>query len=144
MVRTRHSLTVTLPLEAVFAFLSDVRNETQWRQSVVGSRYVGADAPAVGVDGETDVEMGPKSLTMRWTITEFTPGRHVAWALDGDPWWGGGSYTVTAVTGGVRIDAALEVRLSGIARALEPLLGVQLRQGLRRDLARLSALLPSV
>lgn len=141
-MRTSHAIEVPLEASRVFAYLSDVTNEVEWRQSIVGSRYVDAAAPALGVDGETDVAMGPKSLTMRWTITEFAEGTHVAWRLDGDPWHGGGSYTVTPTAEGARILAALEVRLSGAARVMEPLLGLQLRKGLRGDLRRLEALLP--
>lgn len=143
-MRTAFSIDVDLPTDRVFAYLADVANETQWRQSIVGSRYVGATAPALGVDGETDVAMGPKSLTMRWTISEFDAGRHVAWRLDGDPWRGGGSYTVEAVGAGTRVRATLEVRLKGAARIMEPLIGLQLRGGLRADLRRLATLLPEV
>jgi carbon monoxide dehydrogenase subunit G len=143
-VRTTHSITVPLAPATVFAFLSDVANETQWRQSIVGSRYVDAAGPALGVHGETDVAMGAKSLTMRWVIAEFSEGTHVAWELDGDPWHGGGSYTVTPEGDGARVRAALEVRLSGPARLMEPLLGLQLKPGLRKDLERLRALLPSI
>lgn len=140
-MRTSHTVASSVAADAVFAYLSDVANEVHWRQSIVGSRYVGAEHPAVGVDGETDVAMGSKSLTMRWTITEFGD-RHVAWRLDGEPWNGGGSYTVTATADGCLLRGALEVRLKGAARLLEPLVGLQFRRGLRGDLARLAELLP--
>lgn len=123
--------------EAVFDFLSDVANETQWRQSIVGSRYVDADLPSVGTLGETDVSMGSRSLTMRWTVTELIDGEYVAWRLDGNPWNGGGSYRVVPRAGGCEVQATLEVRLKGLARAFEPVVGFQFRRGLRADLDRL-------
>lgn len=141
-MKTAYSVDIPISADAAFAYLADVRHETQWRQSIVGSRYVGTTEPAVGVDGETDVEMGPRSLTMRWTVTELTD-RHVAWRLDGEPWNGGGSYTVTATENGCRIRGALEVRLKGAARLLEPIVGLQFRRGLRGDLTRLAELLPA-
>ncbi|MDI2098474.1 SRPBCC family protein [Ruicaihuangia caeni] len=144
MTRTAHSISTELKPEAAFRFLANVENEVQWRQSIEGSRYVGAGAPALGVDGETDVAMGSKSLTMRWTIVDFAEGHRVEWRLDGDPWHGGGSYTVTPRDRGSEIRAALEVRLNGAARVFEPLLGFQLRRGLREDLRRLERLLPRV
>lgn len=143
-MRTSHAITVPVAPTTVFAFLSDVSNETQWRQSIVGSRYTTGTSPQIGVDGETDVSMGSKALTMRWTVVEFTDGHHVAWRLDGDPWHGGGSYTTTPAGGGTRIRATLEVRLAGAARIFEPVIGLQLRRGLRKDLDRLGALLPSI
>ena len=51
-VRTRHHILVPARAEDVFAYLSDVRNEILWRESIVGSRYLDADAPALGVEGD--------------------------------------------------------------------------------------------
>jgi hypothetical protein len=139
-MKTSHSVYLDRPVSEVFGFLAKVANETRWRQSIVGSRYVGADLPAVGIDGETDVEMGSKSLTMRWTVTELVDGEYVAWRLDGDPWNGGGSYRVLARGEGSEVHASLEVRLKGAARLVEPILGMQFRRGLRADLERLASL----
>ena len=143
-MRTKHSITVPVPKALVFDYLSDVSNETQWRQSIVGSRYVNAAKPQIGVDGETDVAMGSKSLTMKWTVVEFVDGAHVAWELDGDPWHGGGSYSVAPSGDGTAIVAALEVRLQGLARLLEPLVWLQFRRGLHADLRSLERVILSV
>lgn len=143
-MRTSHAILVPVTAERAFSFLSDVTNETRWRQSIIGSRYVDAAQPALGVHGETDVAMGSRELTMRWVITDFVAGHRVAWQLDGDPWFGGGGYTVAPDAAGARIEAALEVRLKGVARLFEPVIGFSLRRGLRADLKRLAALLPSV
>lgn len=140
-VKTRHSVVVASDAATVFDFLSDVANETRWRRSIVGSRYLDAAHPAIGVEGQTDVEMGSKALTMSWTVTAFTPGEYVAWTLDGDPWHGGGSYRVRAHTEGAVVEATLEVRLKGAARLFEPVIGLSLRRGLRSDLARLVTVL---
>jgi Polyketide cyclase / dehydrase and lipid transport. len=141
-MKSAYSVEIPVSAKIAFDFLANVENEVQWRQSIVGSRYVGADGPQIGVEGETDVSMGSKSLTMRWTIVDFLESGHVAWELDGNPWNGGGSYTVTAQGDGCVVRAALEVRLKGVARILEPLVGLQFGRGLRSDLNRLAALLP--
>jgi hypothetical protein len=142
-VRTSHHIVVPVGASEVFAYLSDVRNEIHWRESVVGSRYIDADAPAVGVDGETIAEMGSQGVTMRWVISEFEPGEFVAWTLDGEPWRGGGSYRVTPMPEGSRIEAALTVRVKPHLRILEPVLWFAFRKGLRGDLARLGGILTS-
>ena len=141
-MRTTCAVQVDRPTKVVFDFLADVSNETRWRQSIVGSRYVGAVLPAIGVDGETDVSMGSTSLTMKWTVTDLIEGEYVAWRLDGDPWNGGGSYRVVPRDGGSEVRASLEVRLKGPARALEPIVGLSFRRGLRADLRRLAGSLP--
>lgn len=123
--------------EDVFDFLETVEHETSWRRSVTGSRYVDAARPAVGTAGETVASMGSRTVRMAWTVVALVPGRHVAWELDGDPWFGGGSYTVAGSDGGTTVTAELAVRLHGIMRAAEPLLWVQFHRGLRSDLRRL-------
>lgn len=127
----------------VFDFLARVENEVLWRQSITSSRYVRATTPAIGGAGETVAAMGSRAVTMRWTVVELDPRVHVAWELDGEPWFGGGSYTVTPTDRGTAaiVLARLEVRLHGAARILEPLLWAQLHRGLRGDLDRLRGLL---
>jgi len=75
---------------------------------------------------------------MKWTITDLVEGEYVAWRLDGNPWNGGGSYRVLPCAGGAEVRASLEVRLRGLARAFEPVVGLQFRRGLRADLDRLA------
>lgn len=140
-MRTTRKVRLNRQSSEVFDFLAHVENEIQWRQSIVGSRYVDADLPEIGARGETDVSMGSKSLTMRWTVTDVLEGEYVAWRLDGNPWNGGGSYRVLPCENGCEVVASLEVRLKGLARAFEPLVGFQFRRGLRADLDRLVLLL---
>jgi Polyketide cyclase / dehydrase and lipid transport len=131
------SILVSRPADDLFAFLSQVANETQWRQSITASGYRTAGPVNVGSAGFTEVSMGGRKVTMEWTVTDFDPGQRVAWVLTGGPWQGGGSYTVRPEGSNTLITASLEVRLAGAARALEPILGLQLGKGLRADLARL-------
>lgn len=145
-MRSTYAVTVSPSPDDTFAYLADVGNEIHWRSSIVGSRYIGADSPRVGLAGETDVEMGPRSLTMRWKIVAFdAEDRFVAWELDGDPWNGGGSYRVERTpAGATRVTGTLAVRLRGVARLLEPIVAVQFRRGLRADLNRLAGRLPAL
>lgn len=137
------SIVITRPAAEVFAFLSDVENETSWRNSVSGSGYVGGQGPGIGTDGYTEVAMGGKQVRMDWRIVSFSPGRHVSWQLTGGPWQGGGAYTVRPVAGSTEVTAELEVRLAGAARLLEPVMGIAFSRGLRADLARLQQMLVS-
>lgn len=140
-MKSSASIRLDLPATTVFAYLADVRNETQWRQSVVNTGYLDAHAPRQGAKGFTEVEMGSKSITMMWEVTAVAPGRYVAWSLDGDPWHGGGSYLVLDQDGSTEVEATLEVRLKGAARFFEPIMAFSLSRGLRQDLARLRACL---
>lgn len=129
------------PVDEVFDYLADVTNEVHWRRSVVESSYTTDGPLAVGRQGLTGVAMGDKRVSMGWTVVDHVPGRHVRWQLTGGPWRGGGSYTVDAAPDGAAVTAALEVRLAGRSRLLEPVLGIMLGRGLRQDLDRLGTVL---
>lgn len=135
---TRASIPVSASAEKTWAYLEQVSNETEWRASVVESGYH-AERLALGVDGFTNVEMGGTRVEMGWKVHEFVDGQHAAWTLTSGPWKGGGSYRVEPAPDGCTVTAALEVRVSGWARILEPILGLQMGMGLRKDLKRLKA-----
>ena len=138
-MRAHGSVFPPLAAPAAFAFLSDVRNETRWRASIVDTGYL-SDAPAaLGTEGFTRAEMKGRSVQMPWRITALIPGTCVEWTLTGGPWRGGGSCTVRSAPGGSEVDARLEVRFAGVLRAVEPLMAPAFRRGLRTDLARLAA-----
>jgi hypothetical protein len=141
-MRARASIRLPLPAAAVFAHLEEVGNEVRWRQSVVESRYTAEPPIRIGTTGLTIVEMGGKRVEMTWRIREFTPGSRVAWTLTGGPWLGGGGYTVQSSTEAAStVVAEIEIRLRGVLRLLEPILGITVGRGLRTDLRQLSAVL---
>lgn len=143
-MRTRRTLELCRDAESVFTYLARVENEAQWRHSIVGSRYVGEEDPAVGVRGETQMEVGGREVTVRWEVTEFVPGRTVAWVFDGEPCAGGGRYALVPTVDGCRLTTTIDVRLPRAAMLLEPVLYWHVSRGLRSDLARLGELLSGV
>lgn len=143
-MRARASIALPLPAAAVFDYLEEVGNEIHWRQSVVESRYTAEQPVNLGTTGLTVVEMGGKRVEMTWRIHEFVPGTRVAWTLTGGPWLGGGGYTVQpSDEEGCRVTAEIEIRLRGVLRLLEPILGMTIGRGLRADLVRLSEVIAS-
>lgn len=135
---TRASIPIAASPEKAWAYLAEVSNETEWRSSIVESGYH-ADRLALGVDGFTNAEMSGNRVEMGWKVHEFVDGERAAWTLTSGPWKGGGSYHVEPSENGCTVTASLEVRVQGIARILEPILGIQLGIGLRDDLKRLKA-----
>lgn len=135
---SRASIPVSASAERTWAYLEQVSNETEWRASVVESGYH-AERLALGVDGFTHAEMGGNRVEMGWRVNEFVDGQHAAWRLTSGPWKGGGSYLVEPTPDGCTVTAELEVRVSGWAKILQPILGLRLGIGLRKDLKRLKA-----
>lgn len=135
---TRAQIPISASAETTWEYLQHVSNETEWRSSIVESGYH-ADRLALGVDGFTVAEMGGNRVEMGWQVHEFVDGERAAWTLTSGPWKGGGSYLVEPTEDGCTVTAELEVRVSGWARILEPILGLQLGIGLREDLKRLKA-----
>ena len=135
-----HAATVTFrqPPEVVFTFLADPHNRPLWQSSLRGVRVQDEGEPRVGMRWRDLTAVG---LRPDMTITTLTPYR--VWAETGT--WRGITAELTlrftAVAGGTRVVADVEVSgegawgvLSSVVRRLAP-------TALAHDLERASQLL---
>jgi uncharacterized protein YndB with AHSA1/START domain len=128
------------PVERVFAVMSDVRNRPLWQENT------------------RDVELltdGEPRLGMRWRETSKGIGRYEAEAVafERDRRWaeaatldaGSARIEVTFAPEGdgraTRLGIAVEIKLRGTRRVMEPALGPMIRHQMPSDLKRLDALL---
>src|SRR4051812_29040889 len=98
MPRAEKEITIARPPEAVFEFLADPENDTQWRSGVldlerisgagVGARY------AQGVKGP-----GGRRIAADIEITEFEPGRAIAFQTTSGPVRPHGRYLLSPADG---------------------------------------------
>jgi hypothetical protein len=129
------------PVSRVFAFMSDVRNRPLWQENTRD------------VEVLTDGEPG---LGMRWRETSKGIGTYEAEAVafERDRRWaeaatldaGSGHIEVTFAPAGddgraTRLGIAVEIRLRGRRKLMEPALGPMIRRQMPSDLERLDALL---
>ena len=120
MTRIEHSLTINRPVDEVWDYLMDARNDPVWMAHVVEVGR-GADQPAEpGLEIDETIKFLGKRLPITMWITEHEPNRRSAIELTGSPIPGRGSYELEPVDGGTRLKATLETDAHGFFKLAEP------------------------
>jgi uncharacterized protein YndB with AHSA1/START domain len=97
-VTARTSVVINRPVEAVWAYLDDHSNETEWRRpSLKKLEQVGKGPTGVGTRYEGVVAIGPLKFPYVNELTTYEPPRRVAWRAISSAGWligSSGSYTL--------------------------------------------------
>jgi uncharacterized protein YndB with AHSA1/START domain len=120
MPEATHETTIARPPETVFAFLANPENDRAWRPVVleiahvsgsgVGSRYRQVVGGPGGRKIDADIE-----------ITEHEPGRRLGFRTVAGPVRPSGRYELEPADGGTRVRFTLAARLSGLKKAMGPM-----------------------
>ena len=140
-MRVRSSLLINRPIDAVFAYAADFRNDPEWRSEVRELRYLGEPA-GTGIHAlETSVLWGRRVVTES-VITEYEPNRKIAFDYVSGPFRVRGSRVFEAVDGATRLTSELEWRpTSRVARMIAPAMQRTYQRTLDSYLVRLRTLL---
>lgn len=141
MITITESVTVATSADRAWAILADYARDASWRTGVVSMTPEPAGLVTIGTRTHEEMRFAGKSMRNDGIVTAVEPGRHFAWkTVSGAD--AHGSRTVTPLSPeSCRIDLVLNVVPHGAERFMAPVLIRMLRGNLRKDLARLSALL---
>ena len=143
MTKIEHTLTIERPVEEVWDYLMDARNDPVWMAHVVEVGR-GADQPVVpGLEIDETVKFLGKRLPVTMKITEHEPQRRSAIELTGSPVPGRGSYELEPVDGGTRLKASLETGAHGFFKLAEPVFARMARRDFVGNFQNLKDLLES-
>ncbi len=143
-MRTGGSITIRAPIEAVWAFVADARNDATWRRPYIDSvKQITPGSLGIGTRFETDFGRTPPGLGIT-EITEIDPPRLLAWRSVGS---GGlattdGRYVLEPIEGGTRFTVSTLAQPGGLLGLLAPLVAAFVnRRGIPRQLRQLRDLL---
>jgi uncharacterized membrane protein len=112
MPSAQRAVTINRPVDEVFAFVADGANATKWRSGVLDVEHVsGHGAGAVyrqGVKGP-----GGRRIAADYEITEFEPGRRIAFRAIAGPVRPTGAFRFADTDGATHMTFTLDVALSG-------------------------------
>ena len=141
-MRVRSSVVVDQPVDVVFAYVADYRNDPMWRPEVTEMRYLTDEPIGVGIHAlETSVLWGRRVVTESF-VSRYEPNRGFDWDYVSGPYRVRGSRTFESVEGRTRVTSELEWNPSSrVARLVAPTMGRGYRRMLDRNLERLRAIL---
>ncbi len=124
---------ISVPVEAVYRYVSDPANDVNWRTGVTESGL--STDPPLAHGSEGYVKAGGQ--VARWKVTAIAPGASVDWELTEGPYGGSGGYRFEGVDGNTRFTLVANVEPRGFLRLLGPLFA---RIGRRQNQADVEAL----
>ena len=130
MTRTEHAVTIERPLQEVWDYLMDTRNDAVWITNVVEVGRGGDLEPAPGVEIEETLKFLGVKVPVTLTVTEHEPPMRSAVDVSG-PVQGRGSYRLEPFDGGTRVTMTMETDAHGFFKLAE---AVFVRMA-RRDMA---------
>ncbi|QGG95947.1 SRPBCC family protein [Actinomarinicola tropica] len=144
MARYRCTIETPLSVEDAFDYMARFSHASEWDPSVVRAEMVTDEPVGEGSEFEVVVRSLGREMPFRYRVTEHDRPRRVVLRAERGSIVSEDTVTVTALSvGGSAVTYDAELRLSGPARILDPLLGLlfqgigrKAESGLRRELGK--------
>jgi uncharacterized protein YndB with AHSA1/START domain len=134
-----HSVTIDRPVEVVFDYLADNDNVTRWKKGLVEVRRTSEGPPGVGTTEVHVSEFLGRRSEVGHEITEYEPGRLMAFKTTSGPFPATGRFILDGAGGGTRLTIETEGEAHGVYALLGPLLAWLSKRQLQRDFGLLKA-----
>lgn len=141
MAKLETSITINRPIEQVFAFAADLANNAKWQTGVIAAEVTSPGPVGVGTKYKYDAEIMGRKLETTGELTAYDPPRITAWKATSGPFPMSGSTTFESVPGGTRVVDGMEAEPGGFFKLAEPLLIMQMRGQMEKDMKKLKELL---
>jgi uncharacterized membrane protein len=132
MARLRAITEIERPATDVFAFITDVEREPDWRDGVVRITIENGRPGAVGLVYTEQISRMGVDLTMSVEITEVEADRRVAYRFTGGPVKGKGSYEFAGNGDKCTVTASIDLGRGVMAKALGAMMDSQLENDLQQ------------
>ncbi len=123
MTRLHESIDTALPVEAAFSYLADFANSQEWDPGVASAERLDGGPLDVGTRFRLDVRIGGRTAPMEYRISELDAPRRVVFVGSGSGVSAVDSIGFERTSSGTRIDYTADIRLAGLMRLIQPLLG---------------------
>jgi uncharacterized membrane protein len=120
MTKLQHTITINRPVEEVWDYVIDTRNDPVWQHHVVEVGRGADQSVEVGLEVDEVVSFLGIRMPVTLVVTEHEPGRRSAIDVTRAPVPGRGSYDLASVNGDTRFTMTVETDAHGFFRLAEP------------------------
>jgi hypothetical protein len=145
MTHLAEHLTTSLDRETAFHYVADFSRQSEWDPNTVSARRIDTGPLGIGARFALEVKVGPRTVPMEYRITEYEAPTRVVLVGEGGGVWSQDVITFTEVGDGTRVDYEADIKLSGLAGLVQPLLrpafaqvGRGAAEGMQRELDRMA------
>lgn len=140
MIKEERSVTIHLPIEEVFAYVSDLRHSAEWQAGLLEVRKTTEGPLGVGTRFTFVRKILGRTLAASNELIAFEPSRIVTFRIYG-PMPGEASYLFESTPAGTKVTSTVEMQPRAFTRLAEPLIAASLRRQMDADLPVLQDLL---
>ena len=143
MFELRGSIDIGRPVEDVFAYLTDVKNNLDWESGVVESELTSDGPIGVGSKGRrVEKFFGTEKST--WEVTEYDANKRAAVRFDSDRAVGDGSFELEATENATRMEFMIRADAKGFfTKLLMPIISPMAERRANRSYGTLKRVLES-
>jgi uncharacterized protein YndB with AHSA1/START domain len=126
MPSAERTVTINRPLHEVFAFVADKENDPRWRPGVAEIERVSGEGAGAKY---RQVMKGPggRPIPADFEITDFEPGKRLAFRATAGPVRPEGSFDFVEEGGATRVTFKLDAELKGMKKLMAPMVGKSMR-----------------
>ena len=139
--REQHSVLIDQPLEEVFAYITDVNNNSLWQSSTLETEQTSEGAVGVGTSYRSVSKFLGRRIETTLEVTEHEPPRKQCVRVTSGPIPAISCYLLEPADGGTRFTQTLEAEAGGFFRLAEPLVARAYQRQMHSDMATLKDLL---
>lgn len=141
MVRVEANVVINRLVEEVFAYLSDVRNWSQWNPGFLEGEQTSEGPVGVGTTARGVSQFLGRRMEWTGEITEYEPNRKINEKIASGPMSMEQSVAFESVEGGTKVTFVGEGETGGFFRLAEPVVGPMMQRQLEGSLAKLKEIL---
>lgn len=141
MVKVETSITINRPVEDVFAYLSDRRNDLQWQSGLVDIRQTPESPVGVGTRITEVRKFLGRRIESSSEVVEYEPNTKYTRKNTGGPFPVEGSYLFEPTGVGTKVTLKFEMQEGSFFALAEPLIARSLRRSAEADYGDLKDLL---
>jgi uncharacterized membrane protein len=143
MVKIEHSLVIARPIDQVFLFLVNPRNNSLWQEGVIESKQISEGPVDVRTRGRDTRKFLGRQVECDYEIVEYEPEEKIRFKSVSGPIQFNGSYTFQSVQQGTRFTLTIEGDAGRWFSLMGPLAARLAKKQVEADSNRLKNLLES-
>jgi uncharacterized protein YndB with AHSA1/START domain len=141
MSHIEREIVINRPVEEVFDFLADGRNEPQYNPNMLRAEQTSAGPVGRGTQFRTEVTNNGRSMEMSYEFTAYERPQRLAGRTIKGPVDVQSTETFDSVPGGTHFRWVMELKLRGIFKLMSPLVARRMGRNLDTLLANIKRLL---
>jgi hypothetical protein len=143
MIKVSGSVLINRPPEDVSEFVSDFENAPQWQGGVVEATKLDDGLIKAGSRFHERVRIALWRVDAICTVTEYAPAQEMTFTATSRPMDYEATMTFAREAGNTRLTIHGLARMKGMWRVFEPMVGMDAKQSVKKELAALKKALES-